>query len=196
MPSLTLAILQFNQTASTSSDFWNAVARVHQWFPSLAASGLMGYYFVTPYESTAFDGPGLSFSFVGGVLNASEIAVEAILQPLVYYLKTYSGITVSSLTIPVPDFYTWWSTAIPPGAVGINVRLGSRLLDTVALSQLNTTFIAQKLEGAFNGMALLGHLISGPGVWTAKPPGGLGSMTPVWRKTVAHLGGSHHGAQS
>ena len=160
---------------------------MHNRLPALASSGLMGYYFITPYEHPMFTKPRLTFGWIAGILNSSEAAVEATLEPLVSILHDTAGLSVSLRTFDAPNFYDWWSTDVPPGAVGTNVLLGSRLLDATALSQ-NVTFIAKKLEEAFNGFALLGHLVGGSGVANARPPGGLGSMTPAWRRTITHLG--------
>jgi hypothetical protein len=187
MPSIGLSILQFNQSSASVPDFWSAVALVHTKFPALASSGLMGYYFITPYEHPILTKPRLSFWWVAGILNSSEATVRTTLKPLVSTLHNTTGLSVSLQIFDVPNFYDWWSTNVPPGTVGTNVLLGSRLLDTSSLSQ-NVSFIAKKLEESFNGFALLGHLVSGPGVANAQPPGGLGSMTPAWRKAITHLG--------
>lgn len=147
----------------------------------------MGYYFIMPYEHSIFNKARLSFWWIAGILNSSEATVEAKLAPLVSRLQDFTDLSVSLHTFDAPDYYTWWSTNVPPGGAGINVLLGSRLLDATSLSQ-NVSFIATKLEESFNGFALLGHLVGGPGVANAQPPGGLGSMTPAWRRTIAHLG--------
>ena len=183
MPSMGLFVLQIDQAIP---EFWQTAATVHTWFPSLVSSGLMGYYFITPSNSILNE-PALSFAFIGGMLNVSANVVEETVAPLVEILRDTAGVKFSSFTTAAPDFYTWWSTNVSSGAVGSNVRLGSRLLDITSLGQ-NKSFIAEKLEGSFNGIILLGHLISGPGVWNARPPGGVGSMTLAWRRTVAHIG--------
>ena len=68
----------------------------------------------------------------------------------------------------------------------IDSQLGSRLLDEKALS-LPLSSLAEGLSTAYPDFVLLGNLVSGPGVWNAKPAGGLGSMTPAWRKAVVHM---------
>jgi hypothetical protein len=193
MPSMGLSILQFNQSRATKSEFWSAVALIHTNLPALASSGLTGYYFITPYEHPIFNEPRLSFWWVAGILNSSEATVDATLKPLVSTLHDTIGLSISLQTFDVPDFYVWWSTKVRPGAAGTNVVLGSRLLDAASLSQ-NESFIAKKLEQSFNGFALIGHLVGGPGVANAQPPGGLGSMTPAWRRTITHIG--QHFAES
>lgn len=83
--------------------------------------------------------------------------------------------------------YEWWQVQIPPGAVAtVDSSLGSRLLGESALS-LPLAELAEGLSTAYPGLVLLRNLVSGPGVWNAKPAGGLGSMTPVWRKAAVHL---------
>ena len=147
----------------------------------------MGYYFISPYQDPILNKPALSFWWLASILNTSEASIGTTLKPLVNGLRNTPGLLVSLHTFDVPDFYDWWSTNIPPGRAGRNVLLGSRLLDAASMS-LNISFIAKKLEESFNGFALLGHLVGGPGVANALPPGGVGSMTPAWRKTITHLG--------
>jgi hypothetical protein len=182
-----ISFLQFNQSSGSSSDFWSAVALVHTKLPALASSGLMGYYFIMPYEHPVFQQPRLSFWWIAGILNSSAANVEATLTPLVSTLRDIVGLSVSLQTFDVPNYYDWWSANIRPGAAGANVLLGSRLLDVTSLSQ-NLTFIATKLEESFNGFLLLGHLVGGPGVANVRPPGGFGSMTPAWRRAITHIG--------
>ncbi len=75
----------------------------------------------------------------------------------------------------------------PAGAVAtIDAQLGSRLLDEKALST-PLPELADALRVAYLNLVLLGNLVSGPGVGNAKLAGGLGSMTPAWRKAVTHL---------
>jgi hypothetical protein len=187
MPSMGFSILNVNQSSASTSDFWSAVARIHTELPDLAKSGLMGYYLISPYQDPILNKPALSFWWIAGILNTSEASIGTTLKPLVNGLCNTPGLLVSLGTFDVPDFYDWWSTTIPPGHAGTNVLLGSRLLDAASMS-LNVSFIAKKLEESFNGFALLGHLVGGPGVANARPPGGVGSMTPAWRKTITHLG--------
>jgi hypothetical protein len=181
------SILNVNQSSASTSDLWSAVARIHSALPDLAQSGLMGYYLITPYEDPMLNTPALSFWWVACIVNASEASVETTVKPLANELRTTPGLLVSLLTFDVPNFYDWWSTNVPPGRAGTNVLLGSRLLDASSMSS-NASFIAKRLEESFNGFALLGHLVGGPGIANALPPGGVGSMTPAWRKTISHLG--------
>jgi hypothetical protein len=75
--------------------------------------------------------------------------------------------------------------------VGVTVFLGSRLLGAEALTT-NLTAVA----GAFETLAGVGigvtesYLISGKGVWDAKPRGGGNSVCPAWRKTLSQNGES------
>jgi len=186
------SILNVNQSSASTSNFWSAVAHIHSELPDLSKSGLMGYYFISPYRESILNKPALSFWWIAGMLNTSEASIGTTLKPLVTRLRNTPGLLVSLHTFDVPDFYDWWSTNVPPGRAGTNVLLGSRLLDAASMS-LNVSFIAKKLEESFNGFALLGHLVGGPGVANALPPGGVGSMAPAWRKTISHLGKTHLG---
>ena len=163
------------------------MARLHTKLPDLASAGLMGYYFLRPYELGVFKKPKLSFWWIAGILNGSQATVEATLEPLMSTLHDTAGLSVSLDTFNAPNYYDWWSNNVPAGAVGSNVLLGSRLLDATALRQ-NVSVIAKKLEESYNGYSLLGHLVGGAGIANAQPAGGLGSMTPAWRKAITHVG--------
>ena len=182
-----LSVLQVNQSEASTSEFWTAVALLHTKLPDLASAGLMGYYFITPYEHSILKKPGLRFWWIAGILNCSQTTVETTLEPLISALHDTASLSVSLRTFDAPSYYGWWSANVPPGAAGTNVLLGSRLLDATALSQ-NVSFIAKKLEESFNGLVLLGHLVGGAGVANVQPAGGLGSMTPAWRTAISHVG--------
>ena len=182
-----LSVVQVNQSEASTSEFWTAVALLHTKLPDLASAGLMGYYFITPYEHSISEKPRLSFWWIAGILNCSHTTIETTLEPLMRALHDTAGLSISLRTFDTSNYYGWWSTNVPPGAAGTNVLLGSRLLDAPALGQ-NVSFIAKKLEESFNGFLLLGHLVGGAGVANVQPAGGLGSMTPAWRRAISHVG--------
>ena len=121
------------------------------------------------------------------LLNATSPDINAVLDPVLNRISTTFEVSLTHWTRSVSNYYEWWKVQYLPGAVGtLDVRLGSRLLDEPALSS-PLSLLAERLRTAYPGLVMLGNLVVGPGVWSAKPSGGLGSMTPAWRKAVVHL---------
>jgi hypothetical protein len=196
MPSLSVNVFSVNATGASNSDFWSAVAYIHTQFPSLSDGGLMGYTFIFP-NPTHSNPTALGFAWFCWVLNSTASDMATLLNPLIDKLTNspYSkGIVVANNTTTSPNFYDWWAIASQPGTVGTNAILGSRLLDRKALSQ-DVEFMKSKLQAAYPGGSLLGHLIAGKGVANAKPHGGPGAVLPAWRSAYYHIGmvpPSHH----
>ena len=172
------------QTETDNSTFWQATAYFHSQLPSLARQGAMGYYNMTPVageNSTS----ALLISGAFTILNISTSALDAIFDPVLNHLSTEFPVKVTSSTQYAPNFYEWWKTYYPAGPVAtIDSIIGNRLLDEKALS---SPTLADDLRAAYPTVGLLFNLVSGPGVWNAKPSGGLGSMTPAWRKAVVEM---------
>lgn len=147
----------------------------------------MGYYNISSIVPT---NPGTPLQLAGGfwILNATTEQVDAVLHPVLMNISDMFAVGVAYATTQLePSLYDWWKTAYPAGAVATSdSQLGSRLLDEEALS-VPLPALAKALQTAYPDLVLLGNLVSGPGVWNAQPPGGLGSMTPAWRKAVVHL---------
>ena len=172
--------------ASAISTFWQATAYFHAQLPQLVKSGVMGYYNISATSPFNQSTP----LILGGafwILNSSIAALDAILVPFLDEINTTFAVEVTHSTEFAPNVYDWWKVYYPPGAVAMSDgQLGSRLLDENALS-VPLPQLAEALRTAYPDLVLLGNLVAGPGVWNAKPPGGLGSMTPAWRKAVVHL---------
>ncbi len=151
---------------------------------------MIGYYnisAVVPTDSST------ARQLAGGfwILNTSIQAFDALFNPFLNDIAALFPIEVAHSTQFAPNVYDWWKVYSPPGAVAtIDAQLSSRLLDEKALS-LPLPSLAESLRTAYPDLVLLGNLVSGPGVWHAKPPGGLGSMTPAWRKAIVHMSRFH-----
>ena len=143
----------------------------------------MGYYNISSIVPTDRSTP---LQLAGGfwILNTSIPAFDAIFNPVLNHITASYPVDVAHSTQFAPNFYEWWKVTYPPGPVAIiDSQLGSRLLDEKALS-LPLSSLAEGLSTAYPDLVLLGNLVSGPGVWNAKPAGGLGFMT---RKAVVHM---------
>ncbi len=178
------------QKSANTSTFWEATAYFHSQLPRLVKSGMMGYYNISTTIPTDQSTP-LVLGGAFWILNSSVPTFEAIFAPSLDHINTSFAVDVTHSTQYVPNLYNWWKVYYPAGAVAtIDAQLGSRLLDENALST-PLPEVAGALRTAYPNLVLLGNLVSGPGVWNAKPPGGLGSMTPAWRKAVTHLSKSN-----
>lgn len=182
---MTWSHFEIAMTSPTRQPFWRAAAYLHSQLPHLVKSGLMGYYnisSVSPFE------PATPLVLSAGVwiLNATKADFDAILDPVLDHIQANYPTNVTRSSRYTPNFYDWWKVYSPPGAVGTESQLGNRLLDEKALS-LPLQEIADYLAAAYPDLVLLYNLVSGPGMWDAKPPGGVGSMTPAWRSTVVEL---------
>ena len=180
MPSVSSSQLTITQNTADSSTFWDAIAYFHSQLPYLVKNGMSGYYTInTPASPTTFQ---LSGGFT--ILNASIPAFNAVFSPILNNLSTSYSVDVTNQTQYAPTFYEYWKAEYPDSPVAFaDFQLGGRLLDEKALSTPLPS-LAENLRAAFGGVALIFNLVSGPGVWNAKPPGGLGAMTPAWRTAV------------
>ena len=121
------------------------------------------------------------------ILNSSIQTFDIIFAPFMNHLNASFPVEVAYSTQLTPNLYDWWKVYHPASAVAtIDAQLESRLLCERSLST-PLPELAKALRTAYPNSVLLGNLVSGPGVWNAKPPGGLGSMTTAWRKAVVHL---------
>ena len=146
----------------------------------------MGYYNISATIPTNQSTP-LVLGGAFWILNGSIADFEAIFAPLLNDIKSSFPVEVAHSTQFAPNLYSWWKVFYAASPVAMSdAQLGSRLLDEKALST-PLPELAEALHTAYPNLVLLGNLVSGLGVWNAKPPGGLGSMTPAWRKAVVHL---------
>ncbi|KAL9592325.1 MAG: hypothetical protein Q9179_006826, partial [Wetmoreana sp. 5 TL-2023] len=182
---MTWSHFEITQNTLTREPFWQAMAYYHSQLPQLVKSGLMGYYNIS--SVSPFD-PTTPLNLAAGVwiLNTTTSAFNAIMDPVLDHIRDTYPVNVTRSTDYAPNFYDWWKIYSPPGAVGTESQIGSRLLDERALSA-PLDRIAAYLAAAYPDLVLLCNLVSGPGMWNAKPPGGLGSMTPAWRSTVVEM---------
>ena len=178
------------QTSANSSIFWQATAYFYSQLPHLVKNRILGYYNI----SNIISGKSSSALQLAGrfwILNTTIPCLDAIFNPVLNHTAASFPVEVTHSTQFVTNLYDWWKVYYPPGVVAtVDAQLGSRLLDEKALS-LPLPSLAEGLRTAYPSLILLGNLVSGPGVWNAKPPGGLGSMTPAWRKAVVHLSTCH-----
>lgn len=185
MPSMTWSHFEVTQNSPTREPFWQAAAYYHSQLPQLVKNGLMGYYNISslsPFEPTT------PLNLAGGVwiLNTSISAFNAIMDPVLDHIKDTYPVKVTRSSRHFAKFYDWWKVYSPPGGAAIDDQLGNRLMDEKSLS-IPLPKIANFLKEAYGDLIMISNLVSGPGMWNAKPAGGLGAMSPAWRKTIVEI---------
>ena len=187
----------YNTTAD-SDTFWTMVAYFHSQVPRLVKSGLMGYFWVTPFDSLETNAT-IQGKVYGEWLapNMSMDQVRQHLAPLEEYIKSADlgdAVFVSGNGEESSDYTKGYAAINDPDTAGIPVRIGSRLLDEKALSK-PVSELKVALRRASGGSArwpILGHVIAGPG--TTLPRGGIAggsdAVLPAWRKACMQMGKS------
>ncbi|KAL8800514.1 MAG: hypothetical protein Q9200_007220, partial [Gallowayella weberi] len=153
--------------------------------PKLVKSGLMGYYNISSLSPLD---PTTPLNLAAGVwiLNASTSAFNAIMDPVLDHLEATYPVKVTRSSRYFSNFYDWWKVYSLPGAVTGDDQIGNRLVDEKALS-MPLPKIAGYLKEAYGGLVMIANLVTGPGLWNANPTGGLGAMTPAWRKAILEI---------
>lgn len=167
-------------------------------YPFFAEYGLAGYGSIVP--NTTFDNVtyygGFSGNFILPVLSPSNTTeslasvVDSVLAKINATWPGYFQFQTSSETHP--SFYEWWLSSNGPDFGGVDIMVGSRLLDEGALTA-NLTAVKVALQGfipeadSFAANSASVDFISGKGVWNAVPRGGSNAVNPAWRKALIHM---------
>jgi hypothetical protein len=163
-------------------------------YPSLVEVGLAGYGNVAPNTSIGDQNfGGFQGSFALPVLSPSNTtaSLEAAIDPILVHINaTWPGyFQFATDSVSDRSFYDWWVDNNGPDLGGVEVMVGSRLLDTEALTA-NLTAVKVALQGSIpqgDGQAASIDLVSGKEVWNAMPRGASDAVNPAWRKTVVHV---------
>ena len=184
----------YNTTAD-SDTFWTMAAYFHNQVPRLVKSGLMGYFYVTPFESLEQNAT-MQGKLYGEWLapNMTLDQVRQHLAPIEEHIKSGDlgdPVFVSGNGEELPDYTKGYAAINDPDTAGVPVRLGSRLLDEQALSK-PVPELKIALRNASGGSArwpIFGHVIADPG--TASPRGGIAggsdAVLPAWRKACMQM---------
>jgi hypothetical protein len=177
--------------------FWDATTTILSHLSSLNAQGISAYIFIAPsFQSVA----GTINAFYGVFMlhllsptNTSASLTTAIQAVLDAAKKPFPPPTFfSSLRATTyPCFWEWYKDANGPLDAGSDVILGSRLLDSEALSpdgDGNATLLKETLKIVTRGNRPLGvYLVGGRGVWNAEPRGGSNAAHPAWIRALVHV---------
>ncbi|KAH8654466.1 hypothetical protein BGZ60DRAFT_532835 [Tricladium varicosporioides] len=183
-------------TKPNSDDFWNGIVSFLGQWPSLSAQGLIGYAYSGLVPNTTINGANVGgfqavfFLPITSTSNTTESLLAALDVPISSLKTQFPGSWSSQVnTKSYSSFYEWWlpNNGGPPG--GIDLILGSRLLDEKALS-FNGSALKEALQNAIPNRldaSLSIYFISGKGVHDAVPRGGSNSVNPAWRRAFVHI---------
>jgi len=169
---------------------WDLLAYVLAQYPALGDAGLSGYSFLFDNFSQPFDAssPPVSGMLASVALqDTSDVNdIVKLWAPIFAHINaTWPGFAIAPNITAYRSFWDWYQPNKDTFAAGTNQYTCSRLLDGKALSgDRNATRDAfRAFSGAGAGTA---YLVSGKGVWDAKPRGGGNAVLPAWRKAYVH----------
>lgn len=119
----------------------------------------------------------------------SATILEDLWAPIwVYVNETYPNQTVTQVKSNVfPNLYDAFLKYADVSTAGVDKVVGSWLLPAETLTE-DTLKNALITFLGVSGARL--YMVSGKGVWNAKPRGGSDAVNPAWRKALIHAGQS------
>ncbi|KAF2806523.1 FAD-binding domain-containing protein [Mytilinidion resinicola] len=183
-----VAIYNFNlQAEPNSTVYWDIVAYFLAQFPTLSAANVSSYTYLYPNISAAEPGDHVaSFKGIFALLEpASPTALEDMWAPFWAHInETYPNQTVTQTTSTVfPNLYSMFLVYADDIGAGVDKVVGSRLLPPEILTDDAFSDALMKFLGDSGGRL---YMVSGKGVWDAKPRGGSDAVNPAWRKALIH----------
>ena len=157
----------------------------------MSEAGAMGYYYVVPIDGHEAD-PSKRGKLQGVFLLPEKTSAEAerILAPLVTTINSSNWddkIYIEKVVMTYPAFSPQWAAQSSAGDAGIDIRLGSRLLDHAALTS-DTIKLKDALRKSTPAQwRIAGNFVAGPGVRNAAPAGGSNAVLLAWRKAYTHV---------
>lgn len=160
-------------------------------FPTLSAAKVSAFTYLYPKITLdESEGPVASFEGVFALPDSTSTCVlDHLLAPLWAHVnETYPNQTVIEVTSKVfPNLYSLYLQFADASTAGVDKVVGSWLLPEESLTDdaLGDALIDFVGE---SGARL--YMVSGRGVWNAKPRGGSDAVNPAWRKALIHAGKS------
>ncbi|KAI3321641.1 FAD-binding domain-containing protein [Xylariaceae sp. AK1471] len=184
-PKVVAGIIGIYTIDLTAPWIWDMVGYVLSQFPYLDSKGVSGYTFSSPNYTIPYGNGTLTLAGLGGefmIINTQDINdMQAIWDPIISHVNaTWPNVVTTVAVEPYPSFQSWFSVYYDQGQAGDDEYVGSRLLDATSLA--NSTAVGEAFKIS-HGSA---YLVAGKGVKDAKPRGGSTSVTPTWRKAIAH----------
>jgi hypothetical protein len=182
---LTQYSLGFGSPTLNNDKFWDAMGYMASQFPTIINGGAMCYGSILPGNSsypTIFDG-------IFQAPNMSAAQTAALLKPIAQYINSTFAPDVISQTSSTEfsSYYEWWlQNQDNTTPIGLDVIIGSRILDEKALNNPN---VGNFLREATSLGGLQTIVVGGPG--THALPTDFNAVSPAWRSGYAHVGSYH-----
>lgn len=174
-----------------STAYWESVAYMIAQYPTLADSNVAAFTYLYPNTSAAgLGGDMASFEAVFALYDpASSSTLESLLEHYVQQInKNYSNqITAKVNSTVFPNFRSMFIEYADDKGAGVDKVVGSWLLPPDTLKQYAFSDALVDFLGPTGGRL---YMVSGTGVWDAKPRGGGDAVNPAWRKALIHAGKS------
>jgi hypothetical protein len=177
-------------TPANNTNAFNAITYFVTKLPELAAAGISGYPII--YKSIRDRRTGgrdrISGMFGKVVMldTRDPNIIRGLVDPIFQHINvTWPGFRFTLNTTYYATYYDWYAEHYDPSPVGHGNVMGSRLLDEKALTG-NPTAIKAAYEKLADSSMTTTFIVSGKGVWNAKPRGGGSAVLPAWRKAIVH----------
>ncbi|KAL9090548.1 MAG: hypothetical protein Q9165_005309 [Trypethelium subeluteriae] len=187
-PAFPIALYDFKlQVAPNSTAYWDIIGYLMAQLPKLSAANVSAFTYLYPNITLAESGgPVASFEGVFALPGStSSSSLEDLLTPIWRYVnETYPGQTdTQTKSILYPNLYSLFLDYADDSAAGVDKIVGSWLLPPDTLTDDAFTDALIKFLGDSGGRL---YMVSGQGVWNAKPRGGSDAVNPAWRKALVH----------
>ncbi|KAL8378057.1 hypothetical protein RB595_008650 [Gaeumannomyces hyphopodioides] len=193
VPSPQMIGLRFSITTEAANPHvFDMVAYFLSRVPDLLEAGVSGYP-VIHHKVSSLVGPGDtgrdSSGIVGNVAMLDTDRPSDILAPFEalfsHINSTWPGFSSTSNTTYYPSFYSWYLDNFDPTPAGHSLLAVSRLLDKEAITT-NVTATKLAFQKLVEGGSAGAYMVSGEGVWNARPRGGRTAVNPRWREAYLH----------
>ena len=194
LPSHRVSVYVLTVTAQPDSvTYWDVVTYLLAQFPTIAESNIAAYTYIYPYPTADATGNGTNTAtcqVVFALYNpASDNSLTDVLEPYVRHInQTYRQEATTQVSHSTfSNFYSMFLQYADDGGAGVDKVVGSWLLPPDTLEQHAFRDALKTFMGPKGGRL---YMVSGKGVWNAKPRGGSDATNPAWRKALIHAGNS------
>jgi hypothetical protein len=186
-----MAVYDFTFEAEpNSTTYWEVVKYFLAQLPTLAASNVSAFIYLYPNITSKSGDSVATFEAVFALSNPSSTNVlEEMWRPFWSYVnETYPNKTTTKAIATVfPNLYSLFLEYADDAGAGVDKVVGSRLLPPETLTDGAFGDALVRFLGTSGGRL---YMVSGEGVWNAKPRGGSNAVNPAWRKALIHAGKS------
>jgi phytoene dehydrogenase-like protein len=189
-----MAVYDFTiETTPNSTVYWESVAYMVAQYPTLANSSVAAFTYLYPNTSAAgLGGDKATFQAVFALYDPdSSTRLENLLEPYVQHINNSypSLITTTVASTVFPNFHSMFLEFADDSGAGVDKVVGSWLLPPDTLKEDAFSNALVDFLGPAGGRL---YMVSGSGVWDAKPRGGSNAINPAWRKALVHAGKSSY----